>query len=111
MSTNVVTLTEAYGSTGQGWYLFAATGTLMDDQNLAIVTPVIQGNLDSSGNLSVALLASDNFSAGELTWSCFIEVKGQTLVRVQDFPVYFALGASQRLYTVLAAAGWTPTKT
>ena len=109
--TNNVTVTASFGSGSEGRYLFAATGTLMSDTNVAIVTPVVQGQLDASGNLSAVLLASDNFGAGELTWNCFISVRGMSDIAVTGFQVNFALGASQNLFTVLQASGWTPTST
>jgi len=109
--TNSVTVTANLGSSAQGNYLFVATGTLMSDTNVAIVTPVIDGVLDSSGNLSVSLLASDNFSPGELLWSCFITIRGLTPMNVRDFAVNFSLGASQNLFTILKASGWTPLST
>jgi hypothetical protein len=109
--TNSVTVTAAFGSSAQGNYLFAATGTLMSDANVAIVTPVLSGVLDSSGNMSVSLLASDNFSPGELTWNCFITVRGLSDVNVQGFAVNFSLGASQNLFTILKASGWNPLST
>lgn len=109
--TNNVTVTASFGSSAEGNYLFAATGTLMSDTNVAIVTPVVSGILDSTGNLSAVLLASDNFGAGELTWNCFIVVKGMSPINVQDFTVNFAQGASQNLFTVLEASGWTPLST
>lgn len=109
--TNNVTVTASFGSTAEGNYLFAATGTLMSDTNVAIVTPVVSGVLDSSGNMSAVLLASDNFGAGELTWNCFIVVKGMSPINVQDFTVNFAAGSTQNLFTILEASGWTPLST
>lgn len=109
--TNSVTVTESFGSTAQGYYLFAATGTLMDSTDIAIVTPVVQGTLDTSGNLSAVLLASDNFAPGALTWSCYVTVKGLSTIHVVDFTVAYGQGASQTLFAILSAAGWTPTQT
>lgn len=109
--TNNVTVTASFGSTAEGNYLFAASGTLISDANVAIVTPVVDGVLDSSGNLSAILLASDNFGPGELTWNCFISVRGMSQINVQGFTVNFALGASQNLFTILEASGWQPLST
>jgi hypothetical protein len=109
--TNSVTVTASFGSSAEGNYLFAATGTLMSDSNVAIVTPVIDGILDSTGNMSVSLLASDNFGPGELTWTCFITVRGIPDIVVRDFNVNFSNGAIQNLETILAANGWVPTTT
>jgi len=111
MSSNFVTVTASLGSGAEGNWLFAATGTLMDDTNVAIVTPVVKGALlpGGTGVLSAALLASDNFGSGELLWNCFIQIQGLAAIHVTDFAVLFSLGASQNLFTVLKASGWTPT--
>lgn len=109
--TNNVTVTASFGSSATGNFLFAATGTLLSDANIAIVTPVVQGPLDASGNLSAVLLASDNFGPGELTWNCHLQVKGMSDIFVTGFAVNFALGSSQNLFTILEASGWAPTPT
>jgi hypothetical protein len=111
MTANLVTLTEAFGSGVPADWLFVAGGTLADDTGAAIVTPIIRGNNmpGGTGILSASLLASDNFSAGQLLWTCFIRVQGLPFIEVHSFPVNFSLGASQVLYTVLKASGWTPT--
>lgn len=108
MSSNLVTVEAALGLSGQGHWLFAATGTLMSDSQIAIVLPVQDGTLDPSGNLSVQLLASDNYSAGELLWNCFAQFQGFAAIHVSGFEVNFALGATQNLWTILETAGWTP---
>lgn len=113
MTTNTVTLTENFGAGAEVDWLFVAGGSLVDDTNLAIVTPVVRGNALPGGNglLSAVLLASDNFGTGELLWTCFIQIQGMQPIAVYDFPVYFALGANQTLFTVLKAFGWTPIST
>lgn len=110
MTTNLVTITAAFGSGMGADWLFVAGGTLVDDTNLAIVTPVVRGStmVGGTGLLSASLLASDNFGTGELLWTCFIRVQGLPEIEWHDFNVNFANGASQSLYTVLKAAGWTP---
>jgi hypothetical protein len=109
--SNIVTVTAAFGASAMGDYLFAASGTLMTSSDVAIVTPVVNGVLDANGNLSANLLASDNFSAGDLNWNCFVRIQGLPRIHVVDFPVDFNLGASQNLFTILTAAGWTPEAT
>jgi hypothetical protein len=105
--TNTVTVTAAFGTNGQGNWLFAASGTLMSDDHVAIVTPVVNDVLDSDGNLSAVLLASDNYSAGELEWNCFIRVQGLPLIHVVGFPVNYDDGAEQNLFDILTTAGWS----
>jgi hypothetical protein len=110
MTANLVTVTENFGAgTGADW-LFAAGGTLVDDAGTAIVTSLVRGSTmpGGTGLLSAPLLASDNFSTGQLLWTCFIRVQGLPEIEVHDFTVTFALGASQNLFTILRASGWTP---
>lgn len=113
MPTNTVTVTADFGAGASGHWLFAASGTLMSDANVAIVTPVIVGALTPgvSGLMSVVLLASDNFGAGELLWNVFLQIRGLSEFNYQDFMVNFASGASQNLFTILKASGWTPLST
>jgi len=116
MPLNFVTVTATWSDQGavpkyaEGNYMFIAAGTLMDSSAVAIVIPVIQGQLAASTpSLSVSLLASDNFAAGQLTWDMHVAVKGIAAISVQNVVVNFSGGASQGLFTVLTAAGWTPT--
>jgi hypothetical protein len=111
MSENIVTVNAAFGSAGSGNFLFAATGTLMTSAYIAIVTPVVYGILDDEGNLTAELLASDNYTTGELNWNCFLTVQGLSAIHVTDLAVDFSNGASQNLFTILAAAGWIPETT
>lgn len=128
ISENFVTVTATWGISpnyASGNFEFVASGTLMSSSSIAIVYPFIDGQLDSLGSLSlptgtvgtvgtgaansgVSLLASDNFGAGELYYNIKILVQGLATINAQDIPVNFALGASQGLFTILEAAGWTP---
>jgi hypothetical protein len=132
MSGNNNVVVEAQWTDGtafaSGNFQMVASGVLMSSNFIAIVTPFIDGQLDSLGSLSVpagapgtvgngspgtgvALLASDNFAAGELTWNFKIVVQGITDIVVSDVPVNFALGPTQGLFGILEAAGWSPTPT
>lgn len=133
MADNFVTVqaqwaasTPTGGNTfSNGNFEFVAAGLLMRSSAVAIVYPIVLGQLDSLGALSVptgnpgsvgigapnsgvALLASDNFAAGELAYDIVIRVQGVPDIHAQDVPVNFALGATQGLFTILQAAGWTP---
>ena len=110
MTFNSVTVSAQWtdGTTpGEGNYLFSAQGNFMDSSALAVVTPVRLGQLDSTGHLSVFLLASDNFQEGDLNWHILVRVKGAITIDVADVPVNFSLGATQSLFDILTAAGWT----
>lgn len=119
MTNNLVTVnaqfTDGGSGFGQGNFLFVASGSLMSSSLVAIVTPVVFGSLDSLGRLwngvtagsGVALTASDNFGAGDLTWNVTLDVRGVPHIYVEDVVVNFSNGASQGLFTLLTAAGWT----
>jgi hypothetical protein len=111
MTTNAVTVTESFGAGASVDWVFVAGGTLVDDSNQGIFTPIVRGNNSANGTgiLTASLLASDNFGPGELLWTCFVRVQGMSFIEVHDFPVNFALGANQALFTILKATGWTPT--
>lgn len=106
--TNSVVVTAAFGAAGMGDFLFAASGDLITSTDIAIVTPVVNGVLDATGNLSATLLASDNYGANDLNWNCFVRIQGLSRIYWTDFPVNFSSGASQNLFTILTAAGWVP---
>lgn len=99
---------------GEGNFCFAAQGNFMDSSSLAVVTPVIIGQLDPNGNLwdgktlasGVNLLASDNFAPGDLAWHVLVRVKGFPDIDVGQVSVTFGTGAVQGLYGVLEANGW-----
>ena len=104
MAENYVTVTGTFGdgtNPGEGNYLFNASGSLMDGTATAIVTPVLTDELDSAGVLTVDLLASDNYGAGELTWDCNIRVQGIPHITAAGMVVNFADGPTQNLFDIL----------
>lgn len=118
MSFNLVTLHGQWTdgtNYAEGNFLFDADGDLVQDPSTAIVTPVVRGSLDSQGRLwdgktqgsGVSLLASDNFLDGQLTWHILLRIQGWGTADVADVPVNFTLGASQGIFGVLEAAGWS----
>ena len=123
MTSNVVTvnatLLDTAGIPGQGHWLFAATGTLMTASYVPIVAPVVDGDLDANRQMSwinesgivvegAAILASDNFAAGDLSWNFFGDFQGMARIHVTGMQINYSSGASQNLFTILAANGWTP---
>lgn len=111
MSNNLVTVTAQWTdgtNPAEGNYAFVAQGSLMDSPAVAIVTPVALGQLDATGSLAVPLLASDNFTEGYLTWHVSVRVRGFTSIDVADIEINFANGASQGLFGILEASGWSP---
>lgn len=102
----------------EGNVIAVPSGTEWPDTNQNPVVPmVVKGtvgdgvNGGTSSNAIINLIASDNFSAGVLTWNFIINIRGISTINVADVPVKFSLGASQSVWTILAAAGWTPTHT
>jgi len=111
---------------GTGNFEFVASGLLMDSGQIAIVTPIIRGQLDSQGALSMPtgsigtvspgtantglnILASDSFPAGDLLWNIKLQVQGVPDIIANNVAVNFAAGATQGLFDILSAAGWTAT--
>jgi hypothetical protein len=121
MSDGTNTVTVNTSSVGlEGTWLFAATGTLMDSVYVAIVAPVISGCWDENGEMQVTnaatgaisegavLLTSDDYEAGALLWNFFAQIQGMPAIHVTGMTINFSNGASQNLFTILAANGWTP---
>ncbi len=112
MPLNSVTVTASWLATGfatgqypEGNYQFTASGTLMDSSSIALVFPVFRGVL-INGAFSQALLASDNFTAGFLTWDVLIRVQGMEVIDFRNFAINYSAGASQGLFGILQTAGW-----
>lgn len=100
----------------EGNYVFSPSGVLWPDTSGNAVAPQLQHGVlmpntavsPPVATASVQLVASDNFTAGVLTWDVIINVRGMPTVNVQAVPVNFASGANQNIWTILQAAGWTP---
>jgi hypothetical protein len=122
MTANQYVRVMAQFGDGVNWapgnYSFISAGTLMESSAVAIVTPVILGQLDSLGafssvgaqpNTGILILASDNFAAGELNWDVTVKVQNLPDIIVENVPILFSLGATQGLFSILEATGWTAT--
>jgi hypothetical protein len=135
MSDNFVTVTGQWmapvsataDNYGNGNFQFVASGSLMDSPSVALVFPYISGQLDSLGALSlpsgsvgsvgtgapnsgISLLASDNFGSTApwiLSYNVKIVVQGMETISVDNVPILYSNGASQSIFTLLEAAGWT----
>jgi hypothetical protein len=114
---------------GSGNFEIIASGYLQESSYVAVVTPIILGQLDSEGafsqlgisspvsyqnpnaapNSGIPLLASDNFGPGEFNWNFKIVIQGAPNVIASNVPVNYALGSQQGLFSILQAAGWSPT--
>lgn len=122
MTVNVVNVTiqvdgsPADPSPPEGNYVFTPSGVMWPDTSSNPVVPMVVhgtlvGNVSVSPPISVAtvqLVASDNFTAGVLTWDVIINVRGEPTVMVANVPVNFASGANQSIWSILQSAGWTP---
>lgn len=121
MTVNMVTVTiEVDGSPAdvagpEGNYVFSPSGVMWPDTSGAPIAPMLQhgslttDNTAKTGTATVQLVASDNYSAGVLAWDVIVNVRDLPTVNVPNVPVNFAAGATQTLWSILAAAGWTPT--
>lgn len=120
MTTNVVTVTVAASNSpadqaaAEGNVVAVPDGAQWPDANNNPVVPMVvhgylgDGTSQAAGACEIELVASDNFGAGVLTWDFIINIRGFPTVNVQSVPVNFSSGASQNIWTILAAAGWTP---
>ena len=79
-----------------------------------IVPMVVHGTIGdglngaTAGECILVLVSSDNFATGVLNWDLIVNIRGLPTVNVPGVPVNFSLGATQNVWTILAAAGWTP---
>lgn len=115
MTYNTVNVTVAVDNspvdlaTAEGNVVAVPSGTEWPDtSNNPIVPMVVHGTL-VSGTCTLVLVASDNFGAGVLNWDFIVNIRGLPTVNVASVPVNFANGATQSIWTILTAAGWTPT--
>ena len=121
MTTNVVNVNVVADvapgavAAGEGNVIAIPSGTEWPDTSgNPIVPAVVHGtlgdaSLNTPGSCQIALVASDNYGAGVLAWDIIINIRGLPTVNVSDVAVNFSLGATQNVWTILAAAGWTPT--
>ena len=111
-STVNVTVTAdvspADGSPAEGNVVAVPNGTQWPDLSGNPSVPMVVHGTLAAGTCTLVLVASDNFSAGVLTWDIIINIRGLKTVNVQAVPVNFASGATQSVWTILSAAGWTP---
>jgi hypothetical protein len=78
-----------------------------DTSSNPIVPPIVRGQL-LNGTCTISLVASDNFTAGVLTWDFIINIRGLATINVAGCAVNFSNGASQNVWTILSNAGWSP---
>ena len=131
MTDNFVTLegqwSDTAGDYASGNYQVIATGTLADSSYVGLSIAVIMGQLDSLGSLSplgisspasmynssatpnsgISILASDNFASGSLTYDFKLVIAGVENIIASNVAVNYSSGATQGIYGVLEAAGWT----
>jgi hypothetical protein len=117
MSANQVTLNATFvggpNDKVEGSFAFSPSGSLYDPTSNSYVAAQVQQGLLANptlgqATLSVTLLASDNYAAGVLTWDVHIRARSIPEIQVANLTVNFAAGATQNLFTVLLANGWTP---
>jgi hypothetical protein len=121
MSLNVVNVTIAADNSpadvavAEGNVVAIPSGTEWPDTNNNPIVPmVVHGTLGdglngaTAGECIIKLVASDNFSAGVLTWDIIVNIRGMPTVNVASVPVNFTSGANQNVWAILSAAGWSP---
>lgn len=114
MTYNTVSVTVAASKSpadaepAEGNILAAPDGVMWPDTSGNPIVPDVVHAYLQNGTCTFSLVASDNFAAGVLGWSFIINIRGLPTVNVANVPVNFSSGASQNLWTILSAAGWTP---
>ena len=112
MSLNLVTVTIAVqGSPAdtvlpEGNFVFSPNGLMWPGTGTTPIDPSIQQGHLVNGTASVQLVASDNFTAGVLSWDIIINVRGLPTVNASAVPVNYATGASQSVWDILNTAGY-----
>jgi hypothetical protein len=123
---------QAQWGEGTNWasgnFEMMASGQLQESSFIALVTPVILGQLDSLGSLSplgisspssmynqnaspntgIPVLASDNYGAGELLWDIKCIIGGADNIIASQIAINYNSGSVQGLFAILTASGWTP---
>lgn len=114
MTYNVVNVTVAAdnspadATTAEGNVVAVPSGVEWPDTSGNPIVPMVVHGTLLAGTCTLALVASDNFAAGVLNWDFIINIRGLPTVNVASVPVNFASGATQNVWTILQAAGWTP---
>lgn len=114
MTVNVVNVIVAADSspadlaTAEGNAIAVPSGTEWPDTNDNPIVPMVVHGTLTNGTCTLVLVASDNFGAGVLNWDFIINLRGLPTVNVPGVPVNFSNGATQSVWDILTAAGWTP---
>ena len=115
MTINVVNVVVAADASpadlapAEGNVVAVPSGTEWPDTNNEPIVPMVVHGTLTAGTCTIVLVASDNYAAGVLAWDLIINIRGLPTVNVSDVVVNFSNGATQNVWTILAAAGWTPT--
>ena len=95
-------------ATAEGNVVAVPSGTEWPDTNNEPIVPMVVHGTLAAGTCTLALVASDNFSAGVLFWDFIINIRGLPTVNVPGVAVNFSGGATQSVWALLSAAGWSP---
>lgn len=114
MTVSIVNVTVAADNspadlaTAEGNVVAVPSGTMWPDASANPIVPMVVHGTLQGGTCTLQLVASDNFASGVLTWDIIINIRGLPTVNVPGVPVNFANGATQSVWAILTAAGWTP---
>lgn len=115
VTVNVVNVTVAasaspadVGVFAEGNVVAVPSGALWPDASNDPIVPMAVHETLVGGTCTLELAASDSFAAGVLTWDIIINIRGFPTVNVAGCVVNFANGATQSVWDILTAAGWTP---
>lgn len=113
MSLNLVTVTiTVQGSpidtvSQEGNFVFSPNGVLWPGTPGSFpIDPAIQHGFLTGGTASVQLVASDDFSAGVLTWDCIMNIRGLPTIHAYGLIINYATGATQSIWDILSSNGF-----
>lgn len=120
MTANMVSVTlvadasPADAAPAEGNIVAVPSGTMWPDASGNPIVPMVvngtlgDSSLNTPGACAIDLVASDNYAAGVLSWDFVINIRGLSTINVSGVAVNFASGGTQNIWTILAAAGWSP---
>jgi hypothetical protein len=113
MSLNLVTVSiTVQGSpidtvSQEGNFVFSPNGVLWPGTPGSFpIDPAIQHGFLTGGTASVQLVASDDFSAGVLTWDCIMNIRGLPTIHAYGLIINYATGATQSIWDILSSNGF-----
>jgi hypothetical protein len=87
---------------------FSPNGSMQDADGDSIFIDFVDGNLDSTGSMSVELYSSDNWPEGSVTYNVLVRLGGSPTIEASNIPLLNSDGDTQDLIEWLTDNGWQP---